>query len=100
MKLTRERLPKMCQWAWAGGELKEQEVRDLLKFAETMLPVRDALLELAEAKATMYRTAVAYTRGKEYGPVVDEAIEHHGAMMMAFWKAARKLAETDAEVEP
>ena len=98
--LTRERLPKMCQWAWAGGELKEQEVRDLLKFAETMLPLRDALLALLSAEGKVGKILGDYTGRIQKGSPAWDATNVQIAANNAFWKLARELADADAEVKP
>lgn len=84
MKLTREELAKI-RHAHVSTILSPspEQVAALFYFAETMLPVRDALRELLAAEERWTSRSEdwkGYVRAK-----------------CAFWKLARELAETDTE---
>ncbi len=104
--LTREELAKMRLWyrtQYPDG--MPTSVCKLLTFAETMLSLRDALLALMAAEAEVAVAVKESLRGKDIlartprprgrGRLVDECT----TAAQGFWKLAREMADTDAEVE-
>ncbi len=96
MTLTRGELAKIRSWydAQLACGIYPHDTGKLLDFAETMLPMRDALVTLFAAEVALRKSRSLTLR--EFG----EASDSDAAARMAFWKLARELPESDVEVEP
>ncbi len=98
MKLTQEELAKIRSWydAQLACGIYPHDTGKLLDFAETMLPIRDALIALLNAEA---RTNSLLGEGNEIpeGTEVDESFVAQEVAHKTFWDLARELGKTDAD---